>query len=435
VRKVVLLAIALAVASGSPAHAAELQPDLDMRSPWRVQLTTDGAGRSFVAFASEVDNQGPGVLKVVGRRDSTATDTMSATQVLLDTNSVATGTVARTVPDAGTMQYSPAGGHDHWHYLHFEDYNLLSVPDLNFVAPTRKTGFCLVVLNLAFNCGSTDTGLLQIGDPAEAMTGAAPAPDTQAMGLIAPDGPDFNGNRERFDIYDPTVEGQDIEITGVPDGRYCLSYVVNPEGRLVEANAANNGASVLVDVGTAAGGHTLNVGDAFEESATCGLTRGAATSGPGTVDPGTVGPETVDPVVPPLSMRKATQLTRAALEQKFRRPTRLSRACRLTTANHASCRVAFVQSRTRYRGRVGIKQVLRAGEWKWFYAIDVKRTGKRVRTKTLLGGVLGVNAAAARRVLSLPAGVPAERLPGTAWPERWLTPAARATLAQRKPIG
>src|SRR5918995_7042737 len=51
----ILAALALGVA---PAAAAELQPDLDMRSPWQLQLTTDGAGRSFVAFASEVDNRG-----------------------------------------------------------------------------------------------------------------------------------------------------------------------------------------------------------------------------------------------------------------------------------------------------------------------------------------------------------------------------------------
>ena len=464
--RVVSLAVALAIASGTAAHGAELQPDVDMQAPSAIQLTTDGGGRSFVAFESRVDNRGPGVLKLLGRRADTTTPTMNVTQVLLNTNSVSSGTVERAVPGAGTLQFSPAGGHNHWHYLRFEDYMLLSVPDLNFVAPTRKTGFCLSGLRLSFSCGSNDPGRLQIGDPAEANVGSGPAPNTEAMGLIVPNGPDFNGNRQSFDIYDPSVEGQDIEITGVPDGRYCLSFVANPEERIVEVTTQNNGASRLMDVGTSAGGRTVSAGAAFEDSATCGLTTPAGTTGPGpggaspgpaaptpgSAGPGVTAPPTPATAPPPagdtpraplLTMRTAAKLSRTALEQKFRSPRRLSRACRLTRASHASCAVSFQQSKARYRGTVAVKQLLRGGEWKWFYAIDVRRARRsgcrtcpaRVKTKTLLGGVLGADPGAARRALSLPAGRPVPTRRGAAWAESRLCRISRAALAQRKSVG
>jgi hypothetical protein len=473
-RRAVLLALALAVVAAWPAHAAEVLPDIDMRAPSNVQLTTNG-GQSFVAFTSRVESRGPGILKLLGQRSDTSQDTMSVTQVLLDGISVDSAKVARTVPDVGRMQFSPAGGHNHWHFLRFEDYMLLSVPDLNFVAPTRKTGFCLVGLNVGFGCGSNDTTRLQIGDPAEATVGSGPFPATQAMGLLSGTAPgsDFNGNRSSVDVYQPTVEGQDIEITGIPNGRYCLSFVVNPEDRILETTTADNGASTLIDVGGTPGGtRTLAVGETFESSGTCGLTK-PGTTDPGTVDPGSSPPpeqappsDQTPPTVqtppavqtpptdqtpaprtprpPLLTMRKAAQLARTALSQKFRSPRRLSRACRLIGAQHASCRVAFVQSGTRYRGNVGIKQLNRAGEWRWFYAIDVKRTAgttcgscpQRVRTKTLLGGVLGVNRAAALRALSLPVGRPAAEKPGTAWPTaRLYCPLVREQLAQRKQVG
>ena len=459
--RAVSLAVALAIASCSVAYGVELRPDVDMQAPSGIQVTT-ASGRSFVAFESRVDNHGPGVLKLLGQRPSTSTSTMSVTQVLLNTGSVSTGTVERAAPGVGTMQFSPAGGHNHWHLLRFEDYMLLSVPDLAFVAPTRKTGFCLSGLRLSFSCGSNDTSRLEIGDPAEAAPGAGPAPDTEAMGLIVPNGPDFNGNRQSFDIYTPTVEGQDIEITGVPDGRYCLSFVANPEERIVETTTENNGASRLIDVGTVGRSRSVGVGQAFDDSATCGLTTPAGTTGPGGAGPGpspaAPAPVSADsgitpaPVPPPrgdtsraplLTMRTAAKLSRTALEQKFRTPRRLSRACRLTRASHATCAVAFQQSAARYRGRVAIKQLLRGGEWKWFYAIDVRRTRRvgcrscprRVKTKTLLGGVLGVDPAAARRALSLPAGRPVPTRRGAAWADSRLCRISRAALAQRKPVG
>jgi hypothetical protein len=383
----------------APARADALPPDIDMRAPLDVHVTAGRGGRAFVAFESRIVNRGPGPLKILGQRSTSVPGArMAATQVLLDTSSVTTGRVARAVP-VGPLQFSPAGGHDHWHYLHFEDYMLLSVPNLDFVAPTRKTGFCLTGLNLSYNCGRGQPKLTRIGDPAEAALGAGPFPDTQAMGEAAVQERDF-GNRSFEDFYEPTVEGQDVEITRVPDGRYCLSFVADPDGRLVEADTSNNGASELIDLTTTAQGRTIGfpaAAGAFEGSATCGLTQ-----------PGR-----------PVPRALPRGLARTALRRELAKPSGLSVRCTGATATRRVCRVAFRHRGASYRGSVTLTQRRLGAEWSWIYRIDVRRTrgstcsGRsggcptRVRTETQLGGVLGTRAAAARRLLRLRPGPPA----------------------------
>jgi hypothetical protein len=296
---------------------------------------------------------------------------------------------------------------------------LLSVPNLDFVAPTRKTGFCLVGLDLSFSCGGGQPGLTQIGDPAEAAAGSGPFPNTRAMGMIIGGGPDAGPNRSSSDHYGPSVEGQDVEITGVPDGRYCLSFVVDPAGNIVEGSKANNGASRLVDLGSDSYGRTVAEGAAFPDSATCGLTDPALPADPsgatttpapagGTGPAGAPGGRPGTARRPPAVTDVAARLSSSALHRSFRGVAGLSRRCRPTALDSATCTVAFRQARVRYRGTVSLKQKPVAGEWRWYYRIDVRPTrghARPVRTKTLFGGVVGVDAAAARRIARLPRGV------------------------------
>jgi hypothetical protein len=438
VRRVLSTAIAIACLTAGNASAAEFQPDIDVHAPYGLVETTDGGSRSFVAFDSFVENVGAGPLKLLGQRASTAEPRMDVTQVLLDSNAVTTGVVERTAP-AGQMEFSPSGSHNHWHYLRFEDYMLLSVPDLEFVAPTRKTGFCLVGLNQAYGCGGGLPNLLQIGDPLEASGG--PFPATQAMGMIARGTADAaDPNYSAVDHYGPSVEGQDIEITNLPDGRYCVSFVVDPAGNLVESSTANNGASRLIDIGTNAGGRTVAQGQAFQSSATCGLTKPVDQPGAGAPQPGgesPVGGQTptgggqiptgggTTRVERPAPMTRATaaRLAKSALERKFRSVRSFRRSCRLTSLDAAACKVSFRRSRTGYRGTVSVRQKLAAGEWRWYYRVDVKRTTRpraRVRTKTLFGGIVGTRAAAARRIAQLPKGEPVKEQPGAAWDDALL---------------
>ena len=414
-----------------------------MEAPYEIQTTTDGAGRTYVAFASHVVNRGPGALKVVGRRQTERQGTMTAEQILLTDGSVETGVPATTVP-AGRLKFSPSRDHNHWHLLRFEDYMLLSVPDLDFVAPTRKTGFCLAGLNQSFWCGSQHPEFLEIGGDSDyALT---PNPETRAMGMIAENGNDEHPNRRVDDIYTPSVEGQDIEITSVPSGRYCLSFVANPENRLVEERYANNGASRLVDVSGTPGGErtvalprgTAETPTGFPASATCGLTT--PTEPP--ARPGSV----AEPLRP-LTRGQANRLALHALQRKFTRLRGVRRSCALKGPNTARCRVSLTTGASPYSGRLSVWQRLRAGEAQWFYRVDVRRTRRmacrpnpatcpaRVRSPTLLGGVIGAQPVAARRLLRLRPGPPATDRPGAAWPRAALSAESLARARAYRPVG
>ena len=50
------------------------------------------------------------------------------------------------------------------------------------------------------------------------------------------------------DIYDTSVPGQYIDVTGLPPGQYTLEIEVNPERTLVESNYSNNIVTVPVQL-------------------------------------------------------------------------------------------------------------------------------------------------------------------------------------------
>jgi hypothetical protein len=456
-------------------------PDIDMHAPGQVQQTSSG-GHTFVAFRSAVTNLGPGVLKVVGTRPA-GSNQMLSKQILLSTNSVSTGLKAGQVADVGRFEYSPSVDHNHWHYLRFEDYMLLSVPNLDFVAPTRKTGFCLSGLNKPFYCAGGKPQATSLGWPEGDDTNPLLAYDySNGVGLVARSGPDLGKTnperRSADDDYGPSVEGQDIDITNVPAGRYCLSFVVNPDNKLREADYTNNGASKLIDVKDTPGGpRTLTLPTAtpgnpvdFEGSGTCGLTKPVATpptTGPGpgmtpppTTDPGgpgttppAPGPTLPDPntgkglVIAPLTKPQAAKLTKTALKHKFKEPRSLTGSCTLSGPNKAICKVKFKQTGAPYRGSVTITQKLRTADVNWYYKIDVRRTRRttcaarkracpaRVKTPTLLGGVVGANPVATKRALSAPPGPAAVARPGAAWSQTALPAGSRARLEAYEPVG
>jgi hypothetical protein len=50
------------------------------------------------------------------------------------------------------------------------------------------------------------------------------------------------------DDYAAFLEGQDLPIGGLPNGRYLLVHRVNADRHLAELSYANNAASVLIDL-------------------------------------------------------------------------------------------------------------------------------------------------------------------------------------------
>jgi len=218
-----------ACAGGSPA-SRELLPDLDQVAPGAISIERKG-GRERLVFLSAVENVGSGPLLVAGRRPTGAQAGMSASQLVRRADGSAV-----PYPIRSRLRFVVSETHRHWHLLGFERYELRA-PDGRTVGRDHKTGFCLGDRYDA----EADTRVP--GEPSEAVW-------TQECGRGQPErlrireglSPGYG------DDYVPLLEGQYVDVTGLPPGRYVLVHRVNPRRDLRESSYANNAASVLLQL-------------------------------------------------------------------------------------------------------------------------------------------------------------------------------------------
>lgn len=208
---------------------AELLPDLDQAVPSALSIVRSGDSYR-ITFLSAVDNVGEGPLIVEGTRPNRATPAMAARQVVRSTD----GSSRRTALGK-SLRYVEAETHAHWHLLGFERYELRSAADGSLLQPDRKTGFCLG------DRYDADDGERLLNEPERAVW-------TEECGRRQPGllrvtegiSPGYG------DDYVPKLEGQYIDVSPVPPGRYVLVHRVNPDGALRESDYDNNAASVLL---------------------------------------------------------------------------------------------------------------------------------------------------------------------------------------------
>jgi dipeptidyl aminopeptidase/acylaminoacyl peptidase len=201
-----------------------LLPDLDQLAPSRLSVAVAyrrGQTRFLLGFRSAVANIGAGPLELVASRPSESLPVLTASQrVRLSAGGV------RSHSGVGSFRYVRADTHVHWHYLAFQRYELRR-PDDSLVVRDRKSGFCLV-----------DRRGPRGRRPV--FTGNCASHDSRALRLRAGTSPGY------VDIYPGHFHGQNLDITGLPAGRYVLVHRANPLLLLWEADYTNNAASVLV---------------------------------------------------------------------------------------------------------------------------------------------------------------------------------------------
>jgi len=207
--------------------AQELLPDLVQTNPRDVGTRTD-AGRVALGFASAVENHGAGPLLVSGSR-LPGKASMTAEQLI----ERADGT-RRRVPQVGRILFT-RGKHNHWHYLRFDRYELRRASDYALASPDRKSGFCL-------------------GDRYDTDRAFRAKPRRAALvGQCRPDEPGALSVGQGISVgygddYPSYLEGQSIDISGLPAGRYLLVHRVNADGRLRETDYSNNASSILLSL-------------------------------------------------------------------------------------------------------------------------------------------------------------------------------------------
>ena len=230
-----LAAVLVLVAAPAPAVARDLLPDLDQELPRNLQVATDASGaipRFHLGFESAVDNRGDGPLVISGHRDSQGQPEMVADQVVQQSD----GT-QRTVSDVGRLRYVYSADHNHWHYLGFDHYELRRASDYKLVAPDQKTGFCL---GDRYN---TDTTTQLPAEPAQPVyTSYCGRNQTDLLSVTEGISVGYG------DVYFANLEGQFVDVTGVPAGQYYLVHRVNADRSLAESDYSNDSASLLIDL-------------------------------------------------------------------------------------------------------------------------------------------------------------------------------------------
>jgi hypothetical protein len=141
------------------------------------------------------------------------------------------------VRNVGRLQYVYSEDHNHWHYLGFDHYELRRASNYAFVAPDQKTGFCLGD-RYATHPGAVEPGK----SPDPTYTGYCGRTQTELLAVEEGISVGYG------DIYYATLEGQFVDVTGVPAGQYYLIHRVNADRKLVETDYSNNAASLLIDL-------------------------------------------------------------------------------------------------------------------------------------------------------------------------------------------
>jgi hypothetical protein len=226
-------------ASSNTSTPLELLPDLDQETPSQLQLQlTFGHGqRSYrLGFRSAVRNLGDGPLIVNGARPDRDRPEMTVDQVV-----ERVGAAPEVIRGVGRMRYVVSPDHRHWHYVSFDRYSLQTyeLRSASKGAPLvedQKTGFCLgdryPVKNRPAQAAPTDpvfTSRCGLTRPGKL---------TMREGISVGYGDD----------YSAFLEGQDLPLDGLRDGRYLLVHRVNADRGLQELTYANNAASVLLDL-------------------------------------------------------------------------------------------------------------------------------------------------------------------------------------------
>lgn len=207
--------------------ARDLLPNLVAAAPGALDGRTAPGPRFYLGFASAAANLGAGPLVVVGRRAGRAEPEMQLRQRIERTDGS-----TRVVPVGATLRYVRSPDHSHWHLLGFMRYELRST-DGSTRLRDRKTGFCLGDRYRA----DSDLGPDRAAFPDRCGKGA-PRRLTIREGISVGWG----------DNYQPNLEGQELDVTDLPAGRYVLVHRVNPQRLLRESDYADNVSSLAVDL-------------------------------------------------------------------------------------------------------------------------------------------------------------------------------------------
>jgi Lysyl oxidase len=221
-------ALGLSSAAASTTATRELLPDLVTRKPYKIFLQVTPRGKRLIRFSNEVVNVGIGPLELRPRADdcdgdgNLGNDRTSYQRIYRDVNGDGVFTRAVDVRfrtrRAGCSRFHPA--HHHWHFEALAAYTLGGPPPGPALLAGKKVSSCVL-------------------DARRRLPKAPGSPRRKYYRSCRRDS--VGGISIGWgDVYGARISGQELDVTGLPDGVYCLRSYADPENRLSESDERNN---------------------------------------------------------------------------------------------------------------------------------------------------------------------------------------------------
>jgi hypothetical protein len=218
--------------AGSQPH---LLPDLVTLRLSQKDLVLEQSGRKLLLrLSNEIGNRGRGPLEIYPSTSlndcdgdgNPANDRDAYQRIFLDSNADSVFDRDQDTEShdllVGCERYHPA--HDHWHLLDFSRYKLVRERNGHTVARSTKISFCII---------DTDHPFASLpGSPPETYypAGSADCDRDSIDGLSV----------GWADTYGYFLPGQQLSVTGLRRGRYCLVSTADPHNLLRESDNSNN---------------------------------------------------------------------------------------------------------------------------------------------------------------------------------------------------
>jgi hypothetical protein len=213
-----------------------LLPDLE---PWmfftknaRVALDRRNGNRRVINFAASTANIGEGPLSVdIG--GNRLQDSRPAFQVIHNADR------SRTSIPIGGFQWTPGGGHNHYHFLDFVKYRLRDIDadgsPGEVVGESEKSGFCLMD-SLSRDPSNPNSPIVSAFRGLNCDKGKKQG--------ISPGWADHYPARRGLQF----LEGQTIDVHDLAKGDYYLEVEIDPEDIIHESDETNNVGRVKVTI-------------------------------------------------------------------------------------------------------------------------------------------------------------------------------------------
>jgi len=199
-----------------------LLPDLRTLPPFDLAIENGANGRRELRLSNMLWNSGSGPVELLGELNR-ATQRTQVYQHLYDADHRQYKFLV------GEFVFHPT--HDHWHTEGFTLYQLWSLApngDLaQVVSSSDKLSYCVMDTDVIERQLLHFSALRRYIDC-----------NRRLQGLSVGWG----------DKYKSTLDGQALDLEGVPDGFYALQSIANPNATIIEANYANNAGLVYLEL-------------------------------------------------------------------------------------------------------------------------------------------------------------------------------------------